>query len=98
MSALLKRYQESEKARVKEARQIPTLTTDYFDITKKYQTGFTTFEQKGEPTNFTPTALKQYDVERTEIVIPTNFVPTELGIDLSRWTPETPYYTAGQGQ
>lgn len=97
MSDLLKRYEETNKPRPAQARQIPELATDYFDRTGKFSEGFTTFERKGEPTNFKESALKHYNTERKEIVIPENFVPTEQGINLSRWSPENPYYHTGQG-
>lgn len=98
MSDLLNLYLKTTKARVKEARSIPALATDFFDTTDQFQDGFSTFEKKGDLTHFTLNALDQYNTERKEIVIPDSFVPIEEGVDLSRWTPVHPYYTTGQGK
>lgn len=97
MSDLLKLYEKTNKLRPTQSKQIPELAVNMFDVTGQYQEGFTTFEKAGDPTNFTDKALKHYDTERSQIVIPTNFVPTEQGISLSRWNPDSPYFTTGQG-
>ncbi len=98
MSELLKRFAETEKPRPAEARKIPTLATDFFDMNGTFSVGFTTFERKGNLTNFNDNAMAQYHAERKRIVIPDGFVPTETGITLSRWTPQNRYYQAGQGR
>lgn len=98
MSELLKRFEETNKPRPAEARNIPALVTDMFDTTLQYAKGFSTFKKKGEPTEFTKTAIEYYNTEHKEIVIPENFVPTEQGITLSRWTPDNQYYTTGKGK
>jgi hypothetical protein len=95
MSEILDLYLNSSKPHVVEARQIPQLATDFFDITHKYQDGFVPFEKDGS-TEFTDAAFAQYDEERKHMLIPDGFVPTEQGIDLSRWTPADPYYKTGQ--
>jgi hypothetical protein len=98
MSELLKRYEESNKPRPAKAKEIPEVKTDFFDTNAQYTEGFTTFEKKGNPTRFNTTALDHYNTERKEVVIPSNFTPTEQGIDLGRWSPEKPYHQTGQGK
>lgn len=98
MSELLKRYEESKKLRVEQAKQIPSLATDFFDKITKFAKGFTTFERRGNITNYTEGALKHFNVEHSEIVIPEGFVPLEEGMPLSRWTPDNKYYNPGQGR
>lgn len=96
MSDLLKRYEETKKPKTSEARKIPALVTDFFDRTLVWAKGFTTFEKKGNTTNFTDAALNNFDKQQAEIVLPTNFIPTEQGINLHRWSVVNSYYKPGQ--
>lgn len=91
MSELLKRYEESKKPRPSEAKQIPSLAVNMFDITNQYQVGFTTLAKRGDSTKFTGEAMDYFKKERSEITPPDNFVPTEPDITLSRWSAENPY-------
>jgi hypothetical protein len=97
MSELLTRYEETTKPRPATAKQIPAVTTDFFDQTGEFQTEFSTFRKKLDPTNYTSHAMEYYYTQRKNVVIPTNFVPTESGIDLGRWAPNKIYYQVGQG-
>jgi hypothetical protein len=97
MSELLKRYEDSNKPRPSQAKQIPNLAVNMFDTTDKFQKGFVTFEKRGDPTKFTTVALDYFNTEYKEIIVPDNFVPTDEGITLSRWNPNNKYYNTGQG-
>ena len=92
---MLERYQESIKPHVAEARQIPKLATNFVDVQNEYQDGWTNFQKHGDPTSFTDKALTYYKQELKQIVIPSNFLPTEQGVGLNRWTPDTPYNVPG---
>lgn len=96
MSDMVKRLEDSNKPRPAEARKIPGLATNFFDQQSQFAEGYNTFEQKGDPTKFTDRALKFYNEERKDILIPDGFQPTEPGIALNRYTPEHRYYTPGQ--
>lgn len=95
MSDMVKRWEESSKPRVKEARQIPSLATNYFDPMSEFAEGFTPNVKKGQGL-FTETAQQHYNAEVKGIIIPDGFQPTEQGITLNRWTPEKKYYNPGQ--
>lgn len=95
MSDMVTRYNASDKPRPAQAKQIPDLATNFFDQQSQFAEGFTTFEKKGEPTNFTERALKYYNEERRDIIIPDGYQPIEPGVPLNRWTPEKKYHVPG---
>lgn len=95
MSDMVKRYEESQAQRVKEAKQIPGLATNFFDPTSQFAEGFTPNLQKGEE-KLSERAQEYYKEEVKGIIIPDGFQPTEQGIPLNRWTPDKKYYNPGQ--
>ena len=95
MSDMVKRYNESSKLRVVQARQIPDLAVNFIDQNSQFQTQFKTYMVKGDPTTYTPHAIEYYDDELATIVIPDGFQPTETGINLNRWTSKKKYYNPG---
>lgn len=95
MSELLKRYEESQKPRVQDAKQIPALATNFFDQTSQFAEGFTPFMTKGV-SKLTERAMQYHNEELKGIIIPDGFQPTEAGITLNRWTPAKKYYNPGQ--
>lgn len=98
MSNLLKRYEESTKLRVKDARAIPGQKVNFIDIQNIYQDQFKTFQRKGEPTTFTEKALEYYDEELGQMVLPEGFMRLENDIPLNRWNDKNKYYNPGQPQ
>lgn len=93
---MLTRFLNSTKPRVKQALQIPGLATDFFDVTGQFQPGgFKIGETSSSPTQFDDLALQYYNTEVKNIVIPTNFAPTDQGINLNRWTPDKKYTVPG---
>jgi hypothetical protein len=98
MSDLLKRFEESVKNQIIEVRKIPQLVVNFFDRDSKYQEGFTTFDTPGMPTKFTDTALDQYNAERKQVVLPSNYTPLEPDIPLNRWSPEKKYNSPGDAK
>lgn len=94
MSSILSRYQESDKLRVKEARDIPGKEVNYIDIPNTYQNQFKTFQELRK-TTYTDLSLNYYDDMRLRIVIPPSFRPAEEGINLNRWGPNDGYYNPG---
>lgn len=96
MSDMVKRYNESNKPRPKEARQIPGLEVNFVDRQNQFQTEYKTFRKHGDPTAWTAGALDWYKNELNTIMIPDGFVPSEQGVTLNRWTVEKKYYNPGQ--
>lgn len=95
MSDMIKRYEESKKPRLQDAKQIPNLATNYFDPHSKFAEGFTTFQKKGEPTKFSALAQKYFDTEYKEITLPDGYTPVEQGVNAHRWVPGKGYYVPG---
>ncbi len=95
MSDLVKMYEASQKTRVVEAKQIPSLATNFFDPTSQFAAGFTPNLQPGDE-KFTDLAQQYYNEELKTIVIPDGFQPLDQGISLNRWTPDKKYFTPGQ--
>lgn len=93
---MLTRFLTSTKPRPKQAQQIPGLQTDFFDVNGQFQPGgFRIGETSSSPTQFDNDALQYYNTEVKKIVIPTNFQPTDQGINLNRWTPDNQYSVPG---
>jgi len=93
---MLTRFLNSTKPRAVAARQIPGQAVKFFDLNGQFQKGgFQLMETQKEPTQFTDNALGWYNTEIANIVIPDNFIPTDTGITLNRWTNKTPYTVAG---
>lgn len=97
MSDILNMYNNSTKPRPAEARNIPDVHVNFFDQNSEFQTNFTTFEAL-RTTEYTNKALQYYNDERANMVTPESFIPTEIGINLGRWSPENGYYNPGQPQ
>lgn len=98
MSDLLKRYEESQKLRVKEARAIPGQKVNFVDIQNIFQDQFKTFQRKGDPTSYTNRALQYFDEEQKQLTPPDGFVRLENDIPLNRWNENNKYYNPGQPQ
>lgn len=94
MSQLLDLFNSSTKARPAASRLIPTQAVHFFDRTGDIQPGFTPFEPLRQ-TEYTSKALQYYNDERTNMVVPASFQPVEVGINLDRYSPDTPYYKPG---
>ena len=93
---MLTRFLTSTKPRPAQAQQIPGINTNFFDVNGEFQPGgFKIGERQGNPTQFDDTAMQYYNVEVKNIVIPTNFSPTDQGINLNRWTPDNKYSVPG---
>jgi hypothetical protein len=95
MSTMEERYKSSDRARVKEARNIPGPSVNFFDQNNEFQEEFVINEKPGDPTKFTDKAQKYFDNEVKTVSLPTNFQPTEQGVTLHRYTPEKGYYDPG---
>lgn len=96
MSQLVDIYNRSNKLRPVQAKQIPGQTVDYFDRQHEFQTGWTNFQKKGDPTSWLEKALQYYDDELNSMVVPESFVRHESGIPLNQWNPIKKYYEPGQ--
>lgn len=92
---MLTRYNESNKPRPSQAKQIPTLAVNFFDTTNQFQDGFTTFEKPNDPTKFTAKAMDYFTNEVATMVIPPTFVPLEQGVTLNRWSSKNKYTVPG---
>src|SRR5665213_3352525 len=94
MSALVDLFNKSTSANIIQARQIPALQVDFFDLTNQFQAGgFQLNEVQNEPTQFTTLAQQYYNYEVQNMTIPTSFIQVSQGINLNRWTPTVPYTT-----
>ena len=94
---ILTLYQNSNKIRVKQARDIPGLAVNFIDTQNRYQDQFGTFQELRK-TTYTEEALNFYDDLRKKVVIPESFQPAESGINLNRWGPGAGYYNPGSPQ
>lgn len=94
MSQLVDLYENSDKLRPAESRQIPDKETDYFDRERKFAEGFKAGKKKLSPTDFTAKGLDQYNEEKDDLVPPESF---NQSLPLHRYTPETPFDPIGQG-
>jgi hypothetical protein len=93
---MLTRFINSAKPRPAAARQIPGQHVQFFDRNGQFQKGgFQLLETPKEPSQFTNAALNWFDTEYAHMVVPDNFIPTDIGINLQRWTSTTPYTVPG---
>lgn len=95
MSQLVDLYNTTDKKRPKEARDlIPKAETDFFDREHKYSDGFSVEQKKLSPTRYTENAQNHYETEKEELTPPRSYDPSA---PLHRYTPDTPFYNAGEG-
>ena len=96
MSDMVKRYEESQKLRPQQARQIPGNPVNFMDQTNQFQEGWTNNQRRGDPSTFTQRAFGYFDEELSQKSVPDGFTPTEQGINLHRWSPKNKYYEPGK--
>lgn len=93
MSNLVDLYENSDKQRPAEARQIPGRETDMWDREHEFAEGFKTGRSKESPTDYTEKGLNQYSDEKSELVPPESF---NSALPLHRYTPENTFYKPGE--
>ena len=98
MSQLVDLFNNSNKPRVTQARQIPGLAVNFIDQTNTFQDEFKNELKPGDPTTYTSRALKYYNEELKNMVIPESFVRSEPDIPLNRYNPDQGYYAPGSPQ
>jgi hypothetical protein len=100
MSDLVELYNNSQKARVAEARTIPQAKVNFVDQNNEWQDEYATARKPGDPSNYTEKAVQHFNEELKTMVVPQSFVPqgdATSPIPLNRYSPDTPFYTPGRG-
>ena len=92
MSQLTDLYENSDKQRPAEARQIPGRETDMFDREHEFSNGFEVGKKKASPTSFKPKALEEYNTQKADLTPPESF---DTSKPLHRYTPENKFYNPG---
>jgi len=93
MSNLVDLYENSDKQRPAESRQIPGRETDMWDREHEFSDGFEVGKKKASPTSFKTKALESYDTEKAELTPPESF---DTSKPLHRYTPENKFYNPGE--
>lgn len=87
--SLIDLYKSSDKARIKEIRQIPSLAVNFVDINSTFQTGFTVNRKPLGATEFTKKALDYFEEKRAAASDPAR-------PDFNRYSPKSGYYKPGK--
>jgi hypothetical protein len=96
MSQLVEMFENSNKARPTQTKQIPEQAVNFIDRNNEFQEEYAVNRQQGDPTTFTEAALQHYDKELETMIIPPSFNRHDPDIPLNRYTPDEKYYEPGQ--